>query len=96
MNPYPHRYLITGQPRGLLADALVEYRQYAREHPGDPLSIELLRVAREVHLALHEEREVLRQIGETGKPNAHCPHVSAAERYRRRQERRARLQREAA
>ena len=96
MTPFPHRYLILGQPRGLLADALIEYREFARDHPDDPLAEDLVDVARRVHLALHEERELLRRAGENRKPNADCPHVSAAARYRARQARRARLERKAA
>lgn len=89
--PRSHRYLIFGQPRGLLADALVEYREFARDHPGHPLAETLTDVARNVHAALHETRAIQRATGEPGKVNARCGNVSARDRYRRRVLRRERL-----
>lgn len=65
-----HRYLIWGSPRAQLADALLEYRRFAVEHPDDPLAAELLDVARQVRLGLSEERAVMRAIGTAGKVNA--------------------------
>jgi hypothetical protein len=91
MNGYRNVWLIHGQPRGLLADALIEYRQFAADYPDDPYAPELLDVARKVHAALHEQRAILRATGTAGKANGDCGDVDAASRARSREFRRTRL-----
>lgn len=85
-----HRYLVLGTPRAQLADALLEYRQFAAEHPDDPFTRELLDVARAVRCGLREERRIMRATGATGKANAHCK-MTAAQRRRLQRHRRSRL-----
>lgn len=92
--PKSHRYLIYGQPRTLLADALLEYREFAAANPDEPLAAGLLDVAREVHLALHEERHVLRATGTAGKVNERHQ-VDQSDRKRLAAKRRVRLNQKA-
>lgn len=85
-----HRYLIFGAPRAQLADALLEYRRFAIEHPEDPLAAELLDVARQVRLGLREERQIRRALGHAEKVNSEHK-LPASERRKMQAARRRRL-----
>lgn len=83
-------YLIHGSSRAQLADALLEYREFVREHSDDPLSATLREVSRQVRIGLRSKRHSLRATGEVGKVNGSI-RLAKTQRNKLQRRRRARL-----
>ena len=55
-------HIISGMSRPKLTEAFIEYRTFIANHPSESVAQDLANVVRDMHEALHQQREIERAI----------------------------------